>query len=99
MGSRFVFCFSTDSKPSCNVVVDFGSRSYTRSMTTSTDPQTTATVVASIFSRPAYTKAIEERPEIRVWQTLQKPKDKNEVPQAINGFVPTGNKESLLIIV
>jgi hypothetical protein len=35
-----------------------------------------------------------ERPDIRVKHILQNPNDKNDMPQAITGFVATGNIDS-----
>jgi hypothetical protein len=44
----------------------------------------------STLSGSANTIATADKPEIKLKHILQKPKDKNDVPQAINGLVPTG---------
>jgi hypothetical protein len=56
-------------------------------------PRTTEATNIS-WSEPAYTIAMAERPDIKVKHILQKPKDKNDIPQAITGFVATGNIDS-----
>jgi hypothetical protein len=55
-------------------------------------PSTTAVTIISTLFGPAKTIAIDDKPEIKLKQILQKPRVRKDTPQVINGLVPPGNK-------